>query len=50
MLADLDETAAHPIREASVSEGLGIELCKGVGVECAFEMLEGKRELQDVDV
>ncbi len=50
VLSNLDEAAADPVGEAGVRESLCVELGEGLRVEGTLEMLEGKRELEDVRV
>jgi hypothetical protein len=50
MGSDLLEPTIRPIGEACVHEILLLEPGETLGIKCIFDMLQGEREIQEIDV
>lgn len=50
MSSDLLEPTICPIGEACEHEIFLLETGETLGIECIFDMLQGQREIQDIDV
>jgi hypothetical protein len=50
MSSDLLEPTIRPIGEARMHEILLLEPGETLGIECIFDMLQGEREIQEIDV